>query len=86
MLGAVTGVPALGRGPAADGNPEHLDHGHPAAGWGAAKRVARVIARTGAPLGASRSLLKMNHDDGGTRRVLGGAAADDGRRVTSSNL
>jgi molybdopterin-dependent oxidoreductase alpha subunit len=65
MLGAVPGVPALGRGPAGDERPEHSDYGHPAAGWGAAKSVARVIAFTGEPLDASRSLLKMNHDDGG---------------------
>jgi molybdopterin-dependent oxidoreductase alpha subunit len=65
MLGAVRGVPALGRGPETNGSFEHSDYHHPAAGWGAARSVARVVARTGEPLAASRALLKLNHDDRG---------------------
>ena len=44
---------------------EHADDHHPAAGWGAAKSVARVIARSGEPLAGTRALLKMNHADRG---------------------
>jgi hypothetical protein len=36
MLGAVPGVPALGRGPAANGDYSRHEYHHPAAGWGAA--------------------------------------------------
>ncbi|WP_157032350.1 FdhF/YdeP family oxidoreductase [Kitasatospora cheerisanensis] len=38
---------------------------HPAAGWGAAKSVARVLARTGEWVDGPRAVLKMNHEDGG---------------------
>jgi molybdopterin-dependent oxidoreductase alpha subunit len=65
MLGAVPGVPALGRGPVTNGSFDHSDYHHPAAGWGAARSVARVVAGTGEPLAASRALLKLNHEDGG---------------------
>jgi molybdopterin-dependent oxidoreductase alpha subunit len=65
MLGAVPGAPALGRGPQLRGDPEHADYHHPTAGWGAAKSVAGVIARGGAPVAGARALLKMNHADGG---------------------
>ena len=65
MLGAVPGAPALGRGPASNGNAERSDNHHPAAGWGAAKSVVRVIARAGRPLAGTRALLKMNHAERG---------------------
>ena len=65
MLGAVPGAPALGRGPATDKPVEHADDHHPAAGWGAATSVARVLARSGEPLAGTRALLKMNHADRG---------------------
>jgi hypothetical protein len=65
MLGAVPGVSALGRGPSQPGEPERVDYEHPAAGWGAAKSVARVLVQTGEPLVGTRALLKMNHADSG---------------------
>ena len=34
MLGAVPGEPALGRGPAPDGDHSRHEYHHPAAGWG----------------------------------------------------
>ena len=37
MLGAIPGKPALGRGPAADGDYSRYPYHHPAAGWGAAE-------------------------------------------------
>jgi molybdopterin-dependent oxidoreductase alpha subunit len=65
MLGAVRGAPALGRGPESRGAPEHADYHHPAAGWGAARSVARVLARSRELLAGTRALLKMNHADRG---------------------
>ncbi|MEV7122067.1 FdhF/YdeP family oxidoreductase [Kitasatospora griseola] len=38
---------------------------HPAAGWGAAKSVTRVLARTGEWVDGPRAVLRMNHEDGG---------------------
>jgi molybdopterin-dependent oxidoreductase alpha subunit len=65
MLGGLPGVPALGRGPTPAGEPAHADYHHPAAGWGAATSVSRVVARSGRPVAAARALLKMNHGDAG---------------------
>ncbi|MFJ5927024.1 FdhF/YdeP family oxidoreductase [Kitasatospora sp. NPDC092948] len=38
---------------------------HPAAGWGAAKSVGRVLARTGEWVDGPRAVLRMNHENGG---------------------
>ena len=65
MLGAVPGVPALGRGPAPDGNYSRHEYDHPAAGWGAARSVGKVLERAGEPLEGFRALFVMNHEDGG---------------------
>ena len=65
MLGAVAGVPALGRGPAPTGDHARHDYHHPAAGWGAARSVASVLARAGEPLEGFRALFLMNHENGG---------------------
>ena len=47
MFGAVPGKPALGRGPAVNGDYSRHPYHHPAAGWGAAESVANVLARAG---------------------------------------
>src|SRR6476620_10815949 len=65
MLGAIPGKPALGRGPAADGDYSRHPYHHPAAGWGAAESVANVLARAGEPLWCFRAIFVMNHADGG---------------------
>jgi molybdopterin-dependent oxidoreductase alpha subunit len=65
MLGAVPGTPALGRGPAPDGDHSRHDYHHPAAGWGASRSVGRVLERAGEPLEGFRALFVMNHEDGG---------------------
>jgi molybdopterin-dependent oxidoreductase alpha subunit len=65
MLGAKPGAPALGRGPAGDAKPSRTDYEHPAAGWGASRSVARVLAQSREPLEGPRAILKMNHEDGG---------------------
>jgi hypothetical protein len=56
MFGAIPGKPALGRGPAVDGDYSRHPYHHPAAGWGAAESVATVLARAGEPIeGLSRN-------------------------------
>jgi molybdopterin-dependent oxidoreductase alpha subunit len=61
----VAGEPALGRGPAPTGDYSRHEYHHPAAGWGAAESVARVLERAGEPLEGFRALFVMNHEDGG---------------------
>lgn len=65
MLGGVPGEPALGRGPAPWGGYSRHTYDHPAAGWGAAHSVARVLERAGEPVEGFRALFVMNHEDGG---------------------
>ncbi len=65
MLGAAPGAEALGRGPIPDGDYSRHEYDHPAAGWGAARSVARVLERANEPIDGLRALLVMNHEDGG---------------------
>jgi len=65
MLGAVPGVPALGRGPAPSEKYSRHEYDHPAAGWGAARSVGKVLERAGERLEAFRALFVMNHENGG---------------------
>ncbi|HEX8895764.1 MAG TPA: FdhF/YdeP family oxidoreductase [Terriglobales bacterium] len=65
MLGAIPGEPALGRGPAPTGDYSRHEYDHPAAGWGAAGSVARVLERAGEPVEGFRALFVMNHENGG---------------------
>jgi hypothetical protein len=65
MLGAVPGAPALGRGPAPNGEYSRHDYHHPAAGWGAARSVGEVIEKAGEPVEAVRVLFTMNNENGG---------------------
>ncbi|GAB4058289.1 FdhF/YdeP family oxidoreductase [Catellatospora paridis] len=64
MLGAVPGAAALGRGPVPDGYSRHEYH-HPAAGWGAARSVGKVLLGSPEPVEGIRALWVMNHEDGG---------------------
>lgn len=59
------GSPAVGRGPNRSGKFGQKDDTAPTAGWGAARSVARVIARSREPLAASAAMLRMNHENGG---------------------
>jgi molybdopterin-dependent oxidoreductase alpha subunit len=61
----VPGEPARGRGPNRPGDISQEDDRAPSAGWGAARSVARVLARTREPLAGPRAILKMNHENGG---------------------
>src|SRR5215472_15991498 len=55
----------LGRGPVPTGEYSRHEYDHPAAGWGAARSVASVLARAGEPLEGFRALFLMNHENGG---------------------
>jgi molybdopterin-dependent oxidoreductase alpha subunit len=65
MLGSVPGVPAVGRGPAPDGDFSRHEYHHPAAGWGAARSVGEVLEKSGTPAEGIRALFVMNQEDGG---------------------
>ncbi|MCW2548597.1 MAG: molybdopterin-dependent oxidoreductase alpha subunit [Mycobacterium sp.] len=65
MMGAVVGEPALGRGPRPNDDYARHEYHHPAAGWGAAKSVGRVLERAGEPLEGFRALFVMNQENGG---------------------
>ncbi|MDX3854325.1 FdhF/YdeP family oxidoreductase [Streptomyces sp. AK02-01A] len=57
--------PARGHRPDARRKPRRHDYDHPAAGWGAAGSVTRVLAREGALLDGPRAIFKMNHEGEG---------------------
>ncbi|MDN3028554.1 FdhF/YdeP family oxidoreductase [Streptomyces sp. S.PB5] len=54
-----------GDGPADDRRPAHRAYHHPAAGWGAAKSVSRVLIRERALVDGPRAIFRMNHENGG---------------------
>jgi molybdopterin-dependent oxidoreductase alpha subunit len=54
-----------GDGPQTDKPPSHHPYHHPAAGWGAAISVTKVLASEHAVLNGARAIHKMNHEDGG---------------------
>lgn len=58
-------VPAIGFGPNAGGKFSQENYYHPAAGWGAANSVTRVLIKQGELIDGARVVLKMNHEDGG---------------------
>jgi molybdopterin-dependent oxidoreductase alpha subunit len=59
------GRPAVGRGPNAGGEFSQEDYHHPAAGWGAARSVAKVLVQSGELVAGSRAIQRMNHENGG---------------------
>jgi molybdopterin-dependent oxidoreductase alpha subunit len=65
MLGGSPTEAARGRGPGSAAGVEQKDYRHPTAGWGAARSVAKVLARTHEVVEGSRSLLTMNHENRG---------------------
>ncbi|MFJ8096966.1 FdhF/YdeP family oxidoreductase [Streptomyces griseofuscus] len=52
-------------GPAAEGPPEFRPYHHPAAGWGAAKSVTKVLMRERALVDGPRAIMRMNHENSG---------------------
>jgi molybdopterin-dependent oxidoreductase alpha subunit len=59
------GVAARGRGPNRKGDFSQEDDTAPSAGWGAARSVMRVLAKTREPVRGPQAILKMNHENGG---------------------
>ncbi|MFD8723512.1 FdhF/YdeP family oxidoreductase [Streptomyces sp. NPDC059629] len=51
--------------PASTDAPSYHPYHHPAAGWGAAKSVSRVLAREHALIEGTRAIMRMNHENGG---------------------
>ncbi|MEW2166068.1 FdhF/YdeP family oxidoreductase [Streptomyces sp. NPDC007084] len=49
-------------GPTPDGEPEFHPYHHPAAGWGAAKSVTRVLVSEKALVDGPRAIMRMNHE------------------------
>jgi len=54
-----------GDGPAVTRPPELRPYHHPAAGWGAATSVAKVVLRERELVDAPRAIFRMNHENGG---------------------
>ncbi|MFE9764670.1 FdhF/YdeP family oxidoreductase [Streptomyces sp. NPDC005808] len=52
-------------GPDAEGDPSSHPYHHPAAGWGAAKSVAKVLAHERALVDGPRAIMRMNHENRG---------------------
>ena len=59
------GVAARGRGPNRKADLSQEDDRAPSAGWGAARAVTRVLAKTHEPLRGPMAIMKMNHENGG---------------------
>ena len=58
-------VPAIGCGPNAGGAFSQEDYHHPAAAWGAAISVTKVLIRERELIDGTRVVFKMNHENGG---------------------
>ncbi|NEB36187.1 FdhF/YdeP family oxidoreductase [Streptomyces sp. SID14515] len=52
-------------GPVPEGDPQFRPYHHPAAGWGAAKSVTRVLVEERALVDGPRAIMRMNHENGG---------------------
>src|SRR5882757_3358703 len=65
MLGGSPTQAASGRGPASTAGFEQKEYHHPTAGWGAARSVAKLVARTHEVVEGARSLVTMNHENRG---------------------
>ncbi|HTF47339.1 MAG TPA: hypothetical protein VK735_07825, partial [Pseudonocardia sp.] len=59
------GREAQGRGPNRGGEFSQEDDQAPAAGWGAAISVTKVLGRTREVVRGPHAILKMNHENGG---------------------
>ncbi|MDT4997988.1 MAG: hypothetical protein QOK12_93 [Mycobacterium sp.] len=59
------GRPAVGRGPNTGGEYSQQEYHHPAAGWGAARSVAKVLVDSRELVAGSRAIQRMNHENGG---------------------
>ncbi|MEU1537173.1 FdhF/YdeP family oxidoreductase [Actinacidiphila glaucinigra] len=57
--------PTGGEGPTDGKQPSQHGYHHPAAGWGAAKSVTRVLLKERALVDGPRAIFKMNHENGG---------------------
>jgi len=58
-------TPATGYGQKDSGDFSQSDYHHPAAGWGAAESVTKVLLKDHELVNGARVVLKMNHENGG---------------------
>jgi len=65
MLGAVRGAAAMGRGPLSHKPYSRHEYDHPAAGWGAARSVGKILEQAPEPVEGMRAIVVMNHENGG---------------------
>jgi molybdopterin-dependent oxidoreductase alpha subunit len=65
MLGIAPNEEALGRGPTPEGKYSRHKYDDPAAGWGAARSVGRVLERAGEPIHGVHAIFIMNQENGG---------------------
>ena len=66
ILGDTEAVkPAKGFGPNRGGEFSQEDYYHPAAGWGAAVSVTKVLLEQGELIDGARAVFRMNHENGG---------------------
>ena len=77
-------VPAAGFGPNAGGEFSQENYHHPAAGWGAANSVTRVLFKQGELIDGARVVLKMNHENGDLLIVMGVNASSNAPRMLTS--
>lgn len=59
------GTTPPGCGPGQGRRPRQKDDRHPSAGWGAAMSVGKVLLRSRQVMSGSKSMLTMNHENGG---------------------
>src|SRR5215831_510384 len=57
--------PAIGFGPNRGGDFSQEDYHRPAAGWGAAFSVSKVLLKQGELIDGTRAVFRMNHENGG---------------------
>jgi len=63
--GSSAQAPAIGFGPNTGAPFSQKDYHHPAAGWGAAISVGKVLLREGELIDGTRLVFTMNHENGG---------------------
>ncbi len=59
------GATPPGCGPGSGRRPQQKDDRHPSAGWGAAMSAGKVLLHSGQVMSGSKSMLTMNHENGG---------------------
>jgi hypothetical protein len=59
----------VGRGPNAGAEFSQEDYHHPAAGWGAARSVGKVLVESRELVAGTRAIQRMNDENGSTQKL-----------------